>query len=172
MNAAFPSVLVFGYGNPGRLDDAIGPMLAEALEKKQWAGVTVDSNYQLSVEDAAAIAANDVVVFMDADTQGPAPFWFAEVQPRASMSFSSHSVSPEAVLDMARSLLGAHTRGFLLGVRGYEFNEFGERLSDGAAANYRAALGFMEQLLTDRQFDEYVKQYAKQNNGVARTGSR
>ena len=28
-------VLIIGYGNPGRLDDGLGPALADLMEKKQ-----------------------------------------------------------------------------------------------------------------------------------------
>ncbi|MCK9522599.1 MAG: hydrogenase maturation protease [Proteobacteria bacterium] len=165
-------VLVIGYGNPGRLDDGLGPLLAAALEEAGgWTDVTIDADYQLTVEDAAAIAAHDVVIFMDADTSGPAPFWFEEVEPCASMSFSTHSISPQAVLEMAHSLLGAQTRGFLLGVRGYEFNEFGERLSPNAVRNYREAFRFMEELLRDRRFDEYAKRYAKHSQPLGDDGA-
>ena len=47
-------VLLIGYGNPGRLDDGLGPALAAAVEKLAIPGVTVDADYQLNVEDAAA----------------------------------------------------------------------------------------------------------------------
>ena len=69
-------VLVIGYGNPGRLDDGLGPALAAAIESAAPAGVTVDADYQLTVEDAAAVAEHDVVVFADAAVDGPEPFYF------------------------------------------------------------------------------------------------
>jgi hypothetical protein len=72
------------------------------------------------------------------------------------MGFSSHSVSPEALMDMACDLFGARTRGYLLGVRGYEFNEFGECLSPGAEANLRSALAFLEMALAEKAFEKYV----------------
>jgi DNA-binding response OmpR family regulator len=44
-------VLVIGYGNPGRLDDGLGPALAETLQRLDLPGVTVDADYQLTAED-------------------------------------------------------------------------------------------------------------------------
>ena len=81
-------VLLIGYGNPGRLDDGLGPALATAIEKLGIEGVTVDAAYQLSVEDAAAAAEHDIVVFADADVSGPEPFRFHRIEPAPALSFS------------------------------------------------------------------------------------
>jgi hydrogenase maturation protease len=141
-------VLVIGYGNPGRLDDGLGPALAERLARRRIPGVTVDADYQLTVEDAAAVAAHGAVVFADASVDGAEPFFFREVAPAGTgPSFSSHSVEPAEVLGMARALFGARTRGYALGIRGYAFDEFGERLSERAEANLAAALRFLARWL-------------------------
>lgn len=155
------TVLLIGYGNPGRLDDGLGPALAEAIEAKGLAGVTVDSNYQLSVEDADAIAKHDFVLFVDASVSGREPFWFGKVDPRKEVSFSSHSVSPEALMDMANNMLEGRTQGFILGIRGYEFNEFGEQLSPHAAENLDAAVQFVEKAIAEKKFDRYVSEFKK-----------
>jgi len=147
-----PAVLVIGYGNPGRLDDGLGPALAEALAARNLPGVTVEANYQLTVEDAAAVADHDVVVFVDAAVSGPEPYSFEPVQPKRNVSFSSHSIAPPAVLALAHDLFGAATRGYLLGIRGYRFNEFAESLSPPARANLDAALRFLEARLRDNAF--------------------
>jgi hydrogenase maturation protease len=150
------SVLVIGYGNPGRLDDGLGPLFADELEKMNLPDVAVDSNYQLAVEDADSIAKRDVVIFVDADVSGREPFWFGKVTPRQENSFSSHSISPEAVLHMANNMLGGHAMGYILGIRGYEFNEFGERLSKKASDNLKASLLFLKEVLIKKSFDNYI----------------
>ena len=66
--------LLYGYGNPGRRDDGLGPILIDRLEEKGLPGVAMDSAYQLAIEDAAGIADYDVVVFVDAAVEGPEPF--------------------------------------------------------------------------------------------------
>lgn len=146
------TVLVIGYGNPGRLDDGLGPALAEALAALELPGVTVEANYQLTVEDAAAVAEHDVVVFADASVNGPEPYSFQPVEPKRNVSFSSHSLAPPAVLALAHELFGSATRGYVLGIRGYRFNEFAEALSPGARGNLRAAMRFLESLLRDDAF--------------------
>ncbi len=146
-------VLVIGYGNPGRLDDGLGPALASALEAQELPSVTVDSNYQLFVEDAAAIAEHDVVIFVDASINGAEPFEFNAIQPKATTSFSSHSIEPQAVLALAHDMFDARTTGYVLGIRGYKFDAFGEFLSRRAKENLSSAKAFILRLLLSRRFD-------------------
>ena len=144
------TVLLIGYGNPGRRDDGLGPALAEAVEKLGLPGVTVDSDYQLIVEDAAAAAEHEVVVFADASVDGAEPFSFERLMPGGGeLGFSSHSVEPEGVLALARDLFGATPKAYVLGIRGYEFNEFGEYLSEKAKHNLDCALRFVQALLKE-----------------------
>ncbi len=150
------SVLVIGYGNPGRQDDGLGPALAEAVERLRIPGVTVEADYQLTVEDAAAAAAHRYVVFADASVGGREPFFFRAVRPSAHTSFSTHSVEPEVVLALARDLFQADTKGYALGIRGYRFSEFGEALSDESRENLAAALHFIVPVLTTCTFDAAV----------------
>jgi len=147
-------VLLIGYGNPGRRDDGLGPALAGAVEKLEIPGVTVDADYQLTVEDAAAVTAHDAVVFADAAVAGPEPFSFRRIEPKLAVSFSSHSVDPQTVLALAHELFGARTEGYVLGIRGYAFEEFGESLSQRARANLAAALAFIQPVLRKRAFRE------------------
>jgi hydrogenase maturation protease len=154
MKANHVKVLVIGYGNPGRLDDGLGPAAVARLERDATPGVTLDADYQLTVEHAAQIADHDVVVFVDADTSGPEPFGFRRIAPAPAASFSTHSVQPEAALGLAHQLFNARTSGYVLGIRGYTFNGFGEALSDDAAANLDLAVRFLENLLQTRNFAE------------------
>jgi hydrogenase maturation protease len=135
--------LVIGYGNPGRRDDGLGPAFAEAIGEMNFEGVTVDAGYQLGIEDAAAIAEHDVVLFVDAAREGIGPFTFDRIQPELSTSFTTHRVRPSFVLAAAREIFNAETKGYLLGIRGYELDELEEGLSKGARANLEAAFRFV-----------------------------
>lgn len=148
-------VLVFGYGNPGRLDDGLGPAVVAALEPLGLEGVDFDADYQLLVEDAAALAEHDVVLFVDADTSGPEPFYIRRLEPDRVMGFSTHSVKPGALLALAQELFQAKTEAFVVGVRGYEFNEYEERLSEPAQANLAAVVEYLTTALPARDFQEY-----------------
>ena len=98
----------------------------------------LDADYQLTVEDAADVARYRRVLFVDADRAGPAPFRLErdcgrhDSTARASARTAS---APGAVLALSRDLFQAEPEAWLLGIRGYEFDEFGERLSDRARAN-------------------------------------
>ena len=54
----------------------------------------------------------------------------------------THSLSPEAVVYLARTLFGATTRAFMLAIQGEHFDTFEERLSARAEQNLQAALDF------------------------------
>lgn len=142
--------LILGYGNPGRCDDGLGPALAGTLEKFKSAHVAVESNYQLQVEDAALIAEHDVVIFADAAIDGAEPFSFTEIIPEQNidLGFTSHSSSPVMLMTLAHSMFGAVTKGYVLGIRGYRFDKFGEELSDKARNNLVAAINFIQDILT------------------------
>jgi len=155
MDAATRGILVIGFGNPGRLDDGLGPALAARIETLGLPNVTVDSDYQLTVEDAAEAARHDVVIFADADVGGPEPFYVRRLSPSGgTLSFSTHSVTPAAVLTLARELFRSEPQGFLMGIRGYEFNEFGERLSERAMENLEAAATSLAAALETGRIEE------------------
>jgi len=148
-------ILVIGYGNPGRLDDGLGPALAQAMAELNLPGVETDSDYQLTVEDAAQVADYDVVVFADADETGPEPFWLKRLEHgSARPTFSTHHVNPAGVLALAKELFDAEPECWLLGIRGYEFNAFGESISSGAQANLREALGHLTEILREGSINE------------------
>jgi hydrogenase maturation protease len=152
-------VLVIGYGNPGRLDDGLGPALADAIEARHLAGVDVESDYQLSVEDAHTVAAHDVVIFADAAVVGQEPFAFTPVAESTAEQpgYSSHAAEPGDVVALARRLFGAATRAFALGIRGYEFNAFGEGLSGPARRNLDEAVEFLARVLAGGSFETAVR---------------
>jgi hydrogenase maturation protease len=141
-------VLVIGYGNPGRLDDGLGPALAERIEALALPGVTVEANYHLAVEDAEAIARCDAVIFADAHTSVAEPFSLTPVAPAEHVSFSTHSLSPAAAVALARGLFDATAQAYVLAIRGYEFNEFGQGLSPAARDNLDEAVEALASMLT------------------------
>jgi hydrogenase maturation protease len=149
---ADPKILLIGFGNPGREDDGIGPALAEEVARWNLPGVTVDSNYQLQVEDSAAVSEADVVIFIDAAAEGPEPFFFKRVSPGGQFEFSSHSVRPEAVLELTKQIFGREVDAYILGIRGYYFNQFKEGLSSGGKKNLWKAMVFLERVLRTRTF--------------------
>ena len=146
-------VLLLGIGNPGRQDDGLGPALADEVEGWAVPGLTVDSDYQLTVEDSAVAAEHEVLIVADAAAEGPEPFSFRVLKPTDHLEFSSHSVEPGGVVGLARHMFGKAPQAYVLAVRGYQFDHCLEPgLSEGARANLAAALAFLEPLVHSGQF--------------------
>ena len=145
------SILIYGYGNPGRQDDGLGPALVDALENWLAAaprpGLDLDANYQLNAEDALAVANHDTVIFVDAtaDTDG-APFSFRPLVPAAAIAFSTHALAPETVLALCRELYGKSPAAHLLAIRGQAW-EPNASMTPAATANLAAALAFIKSFL-------------------------
>lgn len=143
-----PDTLVLGWGNPGRGDDGLGPALTRLLRERCAGGVDAESDYQLQIEDASECAEHRRVIFVDADRTGPEPFSCRRVEPAtAPLGFSSHSVSPGALLAITRELFDRQPEAWLVGVRGYEFDDFHEGLSRRAQANLLAAADYLSEVL-------------------------
>lgn len=142
-------ILVYGYGNPGRQDDALGVRLAEDIEKwveeQKIAGVEVDYNYQLNIDDSDRISPFDVVIFADASIEVINDFIFTKVDPdEATIEFTMHAVSPAFVLDLCKKLYNKCPETYLVHIKGYEW-EFIEELTDEARLNLAKALGFLKE---------------------------
>lgn len=143
-------MLVIGFGNPGRRDDGLGPALAARLEALGLPGVTVESDYQLSIEHAHLIAGHDIVVFADAarDVTVGDPFYLRPVSTVPDAPCYSHHVSPAAVLRLAADCFDARPSAWLLGLRGIDLDSFAEGLTPEAETNLTVALnalcGFLE----------------------------
>jgi hydrogenase maturation protease len=143
-------LLVIGYGNPGRADDGLGPALAAGLEALRIPGLTVESDYQLSIEHAAMAAGHDVVVFADADPLSDGPFYLRRVDPAPGGRFTSHNVSPGEVLHLARTCFNASPEGYLLGMRAAVLDRFDEGLSVPAREGLEAALRYLPHFIAEK----------------------
>ncbi|HNX34177.1 MAG TPA: hydrogenase maturation protease [Kiritimatiellia bacterium] len=141
-------ILVIGYGNPGRRDDGLGAAFAERIQALELPGIAVDADYQLTVEDSASIAQCDIVLFADASVNGPEPFELTPVQmpPCVTTGFSTHGLSAGALLKLSSELFGFSPKAFQLAIRGYDFGDFGEQLSERAQGNLEAAVAHLTPL--------------------------
>ena len=103
------SILVFGWGNAGRGDDALGPLFVERLRARS--GVECLDDYQLQIEHALDLAGRERVLFVDASLNCRAPFEvMAALQPARDASFTSHAMSPQALMQVYRGLHGQEHR--------------------------------------------------------------
>ncbi len=148
------SILLIGYGNPGRCDDGLGPLFADAISQIDIPNVIVQTDYQLQIEDAMDAAAHDVVILADASVSG-SDVVFEHLEPDGNASFSTHSVSPSALMSMVKEHFNVTPHAYLLTMRGYEFNEYHEGLSEKAQANLNKAVAFLTPILQQRSLSEF-----------------
>ena len=135
-------ILIYGFGNPGRQDDGLGPAIIERLEYESIPGIATDCNYQLNIEDAYDVAENDVVVFVDASVNADEPFSFSRIEPSAEITFTTHSMSPQSVLALCAELYDRKLDAYILGIRGYEW-DFEVGLTSKAESNLNDAYRFL-----------------------------
>jgi hydrogenase maturation protease len=142
------TILVYGYGNPGRQDDGLGPLLIEKIEELDLPYVQTDANYQLQIEDAADMIKHELVIYVDATLKGDSPFTVTRVEPLSGIAFTSHVVSPGSLLAICRDIYNKLPDTWMVGIRGYDF-EFAEGLSERAQRNFEKALDFITLLLLE-----------------------
>jgi len=139
-------LLLFGYGNPGRGDDALGPELITRIAQFQLADVESQNDMQLQVEHVTDLAACRQVLFIDADMTCAKPFEFSEISAIKDDSYTSHAMNPSALLHAYSQVYGKDApAAFLLRIRGYQF-ALGDPLSDQAATNLEAGIKFVAEL--------------------------
>lgn len=133
------NILVIGIGNPLRSDDGVGPYVADCIEARSLCGVKVWVTQQLNVEDLEGMLAFDRVILVDASTVG-GPIDFHQVgscngKPLAS----SHHLSPETFVDLARTIHHKDLALQLCSIRGHRF-EVGDKISAGVLACAKEAV--------------------------------
>jgi hydrogenase maturation protease len=145
-------ILIFGYGNPGRGDDALGPEFVARLEQEGMdasGDVECLTDMQLQVEHVTDLCGRRLVLFIDADAACPPPFLLSRIRAEKDGSYTSHAMTPEALLFAYRQVYGTQAPpAFLLRIRGHGF-DLGDPLSDQAAANLKASLAMTRGLCAD-----------------------
>jgi len=144
-------ILVFAIGNESRGDDALAPLLVrQLLTEGVGSEIELIDDYQLQVEHVTDLAGRSAVLFVDADMSCEAPFQFSEITAAQDNSYTSHAMTPSALLHTYRQVYGTDAPGcFLMRIRGYGF-ELGESLSNEAAANLALAADEMHLWLARR----------------------
>jgi len=145
------SILIFAIGNESRGDDALAPLLVRGLQGwAETAGqIELIEDYQLQIEHVTDLLERNAVLFVDADVSCTEPFHFSAITGEHDNSYTSHAMTPAALLHAYRKVYGEDVPpAFQLRIRGYGF-ELGEPLSNRAAANLEAALERVRALCAD-----------------------
>ena len=137
-------LLILGWGNLSRGDDALGPLLLQQLR----ANLTPEfderieflDDYQLQIEHALDMVGRRQVLFVDASLSCPPPFEVTELRAVQDASFTTHALSPQALMHVYQELHGEPAPPCLqLAIRGEAF-ELGAPPGAAAQAHLEAAL--------------------------------
>jgi hydrogenase maturation protease len=145
-------VLVIGYGNPLRGDDALGRVIAEhMLGSPRPEGIDVIVTHQLTPELAEPISRADLVIFADAAVGLP-PGRMRIVpivsETAATQSFAHHC-GPERLLAAAQRLYGHRPEAWSISVGGAKW-DLGARLSREVEMIVPALMHHIELLIAAR----------------------
>ena len=144
------NVLVFGYGNLSRGDDALGPLVLEYIEQNSYFdGLEIITDFQLQIEHALDLEGRDLVLFIDASVACDQAFSFVTLAPEKDKSYTTHAMSPASVLSVYQDIMHKQSPPcFLLSIQALEF-ELGSDLSARARSNLDVANTFVRQLLAN-----------------------
>jgi hydrogenase maturation protease len=133
-------ILILGWGNPSRGDDALGPLFVERIDTPGLPDVECLTDFQLQVEHALDLEGRQLVLFVDASLEAESPFAVSRLSPARDASISSHALSPEAVMQVYAELHDAKPPPcYLLAIRGECFG-LGQPCSPAAQLHLAAAL--------------------------------
>jgi hydrogenase maturation protease len=147
-----PPVLIFAIGNESRGDDAIAPLLLRRLgEWLEAEGITgrfeLLEDFQLQVEHATDMVGRELVLFIDAGLDTPAPYSFYRAKGNDSRTLFNHAITPEAVLSTYLQVYQqTPPPAFVLCIRGEKF-ELGEAPSAEAEQRMELTMQFLQELM-------------------------
>ncbi len=141
--------LVLGIGNSSRQDDALGWRFLDFLQSQGLTAFDLEYRYQLQVEDAEVISCYEKVIFVDATKEKTdRGFYIRPCKMRRPDDLTSHSLSPESVNFLCRSLFDKSPECQIIGIEGLQF-ELGKELTPQAGRNLCNAQDFfIEHLFT------------------------
>lgn len=137
-------LLVLGWGNRSRGDDALGALfldrLGDGLPAGERARVECLEAHQLQIEHALDLVGRERVLFVDASADAAPPFEASALVAAPRAGWAGHAMAPAAVLRVYRELHRAEPPpATLLAIRGTAF-AIGAAPSAAAEANLGRAL--------------------------------
>lgn len=135
------SFVLIGYGNDLRSDDAIGPLVAEAVEAWGMPNVKALALHQLTPELADILQNSDRAIFVDAcSLPSVKEVQVQAIEPAESTTTAiGHTSDPRSLLALTKALYGHFPRAWMVTVPAINF-ELGEKLSTVAQQGIADAL--------------------------------
>ena len=142
-------ILVIGYGNDLRGDDAVGPRVAAAVAASSWPGVKTMAVQQLTPELSEPLSVARAAIFVDAAHESQeGEVKLARLEPDAQAKMAGHLGHPEAVLALAKAAFGRSPPAWLVTIPCTNF-DFGTGLSPAAEQGMRAAIERVRELICE-----------------------
>ncbi|HOY58864.1 MAG TPA: hydrogenase maturation protease [Verrucomicrobiota bacterium] len=140
-------ILLIGYGNELRGDDAVGPLVARALAELRLPDTQVLALTQLTPELAELVSQASTAIFVDAALDGPAgQVEVAPCQPLDLRQPLGHLGDPESLLALCQAVFGASPSAWMVKVQ-VETTELGHPLSHAAKRGVSAAVNVITRLV-------------------------
>lgn len=147
-------VLLIGYGNELRGDDAVGLHVGRSIEALHLPGVQVHLCSQLAPELAELIAGPKTVVFADAAVSGrPGTVELCPVPHRPESASFHHLLSPGALVQLCEAAFGHRPDAFMLRIHISQC-ELGADLSNEAQQGVAKAVALFTEFWSGRSARE------------------
>lgn len=172
-NFSIPPILIFGYGNPSRGDDALAPLMLERISPYADLDTELEllTDFQLQVEHSLDMMGRELILFIDASVSCTAPFEFLQLDSANRQSttpgYTTHTLTPAELIEAYSSVHHCEPPpSFLLTIRGEQF-ELGAALSDPASDNLQQGLQWLEYLLANRSLQQWHQALNTKHRQVA-----
>lgn len=153
MQLMLAPVVIFATGNESRGDDGLAPLLLRRIgqwlqaERMATENFELIETFQLQIENTLDMQGRELILFIDAGIDTPAPFSFTRAAASATPNLFSHALTPAALLALYPQIYQMSApAAFTLCICGEQF-ELGESLSAAAASRMNQAMSFMQGLL-------------------------
>ncbi|SDX82079.1 hydrogenase maturation protease [Lutibacter oricola] len=141
------NILIIGIGNNTRQDDGLGWAFLDNLVEQGYNEDNLLYKYQLMVEDAELIAEYNTVIFVDAyKKELENGFIFEEIEPAKQVSFSTHAVPPNQILNLCETIYNKTPKAYVLKIEGITW-EIEIKLSEQASNNLEKSLNYFNQII-------------------------
>jgi hydrogenase maturation protease len=152
MNNAPQTVLVIGYGNDLRSDDAVGKRVAEAVATWKLPSVQALAVHQLTPELTVKLTDVDRAIFVDAYTAThDEQVQEVQVRPLEAVhtgGVAGHTGDPQSLLALTKALYSHCPQAWWVTIPGINF-EVGDNLSLIAKRGVAVALERIDQLIQE-----------------------
>jgi len=174
---SIPPILIFGYGNPSRGDDALAPVMLERISQHIILDIDLGTelelltDFQLQVEHSLDMMGRELILFIDASVSCTAPFEFLQLdsanRQSATPGYTTHTLTPAELIEAYKSVHHYEPPpSFLLTIRGEQF-ELGAALSEPASDNLQEGLQWLEYLLAHRSLQQWQQALNTKHQQVA-----